>query len=55
MFTLKGSFFDPLNPNELAEKMKEIMSGNMLFDRTSKSKKKVLEGWSELFEKILEK
>jgi glycosyltransferase involved in cell wall biosynthesis len=51
----KGSFFDPLNATELAERMKELISGNIVFDLTSASNNKVLKGWSELFEKILKK
>lgn len=51
----KGIFFDPLNAAELAEKMKELMSGNIIFDLTSVSKNKILRGCSELFEKILQK
>jgi len=51
----KGSFFDPLNPNELAEKMKELMIGSIEYDLTSVSENMVLKGWSELFNKILEK
>lgn len=50
-----GIFFDPLNADELAQKMIQLMSGDLQFDLTSSSEKKVLKGWSELFNKILEK
>jgi glycosyltransferase involved in cell wall biosynthesis len=51
----KGIFFDPLSANELAQKMSLLMSGDIQFDLTSSGKNTVLNGWSELFNKILEK
>jgi glycosyltransferase involved in cell wall biosynthesis len=51
----KGCFFDPLDANELAEKMAFFISGTLNFDLTPKIKEKVLIGWAELFDKILEK
>jgi glycosyltransferase involved in cell wall biosynthesis len=49
----KGSFFDPLNAADLAQKMQKLMEGNLKFDTTSISREPVLRGWSELFDKIL--
>jgi glycosyltransferase involved in cell wall biosynthesis len=51
----KGCFFDPLDENDLAEKMASLISGNLQFDKTSKMDEEVLIGWSELYNKILVK
>lgn len=51
----KGCFFDPSNATDLAQKMELLMNGNLQFDITSVSKEPVLNGWSDLFDKILEK
>lgn len=49
----KGSFFDPSDANDLAEKMASLISGNLQFDKTSKIKEQVLIGWADLYNKIL--
>lgn len=51
----KGSFFDPSNAADLAQKMQLLMNGNLQFDITSITKEPVLNGWSDLFDKILTK
>ncbi|MFV8333123.1 glycosyltransferase [Flavobacterium sp. GSP14] len=51
----KGSFFNPSNPTELAEKMELLINNGLNFDSTSKNQEQVLTGWSELFHKILAK
>lgn len=51
----KGCFFDPLDSNDLAEKMASLISENIQFDKTSKMEEEVLIGWSDLYNKILEK
>jgi glycosyltransferase involved in cell wall biosynthesis len=51
----KACFFDPLYAADLAQKMELLMNGNLEFDKTSISKEPVLNGWSELFDKILKK
>jgi glycosyltransferase involved in cell wall biosynthesis len=49
----KGSFFDPLDASDLANKMQLLMDGKLQFDSTSINKELVLNGWAELFNKIL--
>jgi glycosyltransferase involved in cell wall biosynthesis len=49
----KGSFFDPLDASDLASKMQLLMDGKLQFDSTSINKELVLNGWAELFNKIL--
>ena len=49
----KGCFFDPLDENDLAEKMASLVSGNLQFDKTSKMDEEVLIGWSDLYNEIL--
>lgn len=51
----KGSFFDPLDANDLATKMASLISGSLQFDKTSKMEEEVLIGWSDLYNKILAK
>lgn len=51
----KGIFFDPLNANELSQKMEGLLNGNNEFSLTSKSDEEILYGWGELYNEILKK
>ncbi len=51
----KGSFFDPSNAADLAQKMQLLMNGSLQFDITSITNENVLIGWPELYNKILAK
>jgi glycosyltransferase involved in cell wall biosynthesis len=51
----KALFFDPFKPDELANKMHSLISGNVVFDKPIQIKEDVLFGWDELYNKLLKK
>lgn len=49
----KVLFFDPLNAQELADKITSLIKGNVVFDETLPNNDEILIGWAELYNKLL--